>query len=266
MTWRPIHPKHAIERTRIAVQFRDPLSQKTIQTLGQGFDTAGSAFGFEPKQNTQSQTISISADGRQQFSSPSPTLGWQAVRTAQTTDIVEAIVVDPRAIAYENVEYTRWNDFWGRSWSILSPLIESANSTTHLQLFSLEYFDRFFFDGHIVDASPKGLIAGNVLDMVSQQAGEGREHWHIYRGWFDTIDGIRVLVNHNIDSSDLIDPLSKTLMRSIAIYTKIERRNVDEVVDFGTFAIDMQKMHAISKSILSQSLTKKSIDTIGLNE
>lgn len=265
VSWQPIHPNHAIERTRIVVQFKDKLPQRTIQKLGEAFEIRRGNFGFGPRVEVQTHTLVVAPDGPQPQMQAQQTRGWQFMREAAPGAILEALVLDPEGLVYENVEYVRWADFWQRASDMLLPLIGSVADVAELRLFSLEYFDRFVFLGVPKSAAPAPLIRDTLIDTLSDAAQSGEELWHLHRGWYETVDGIRVLINQNIDANDGQNPKGEP-KRAVGVYTKVERRNREEVVDSNLFSEDLVKMHTISKTVFASAITEDMHKRIGLHD
>jgi uncharacterized protein (TIGR04255 family) len=263
VTWHPIHPNHAIERTRIVVQFKDNLPQKTIERLGEAFETKRLFFGMGPRVEVQTHTLVVSPDGQAQQSQRAR--GWQFNRGAGTGAILEALVLDPEGLVYENVEYVRWLDFWARASEMLLPLIDGVAEISDLRLFSLEYFDRFSYVGDATHATPVDLINNVLVQSLPKSAREGDELWHLHRGWYETYEGMRVLINQNIDANDVKSSQGDTV-RQVGIFTKVERRNLNEIVEAKSLVDDIVKMHSISKVIFGAALNEGIHQRIGLNE
>lgn len=264
MSWQPIHPNHAIERTRIAVQFRDALPLRTVLGVGEGFEKTRTDFGFGPRVEVQSHSIVVDLAGQGQQPVAQQSRGWQFRREAAPGAIVEALVFTPEGIVYENVEYVRWAEFWDRASRLLLPLVQMSAEVTDLRSFSLEYFDRFVFSGEPTAASPALLIPDGMASDLPDMPRSGAELWHLHRGWFETLHGIRVLVNQNIDANDVHGP-DGNIRRSVGIYTKIERRNANEIVDACSVADDLNRMHVISKTVVANVLRPEIQARIGLD-
>ncbi len=264
MSWQPIHPNHAIERTRIAVQFKDSLPLRTVLTVGDAFEKVRSDFGFGARVEVQTHSLVVDLGAQAPQPVAQQSRGWQFRREAAPGAIVEALVFTPEGVVYENVEYVRWADFWDRASRLLLPLVTMSAEVTDLRLFSLEYFDRFIFAGSPSLASPNALISESLVSNLPDAPRSGSELWHIHRGWFETLDGVRILVNQNLDANDHPQADGEA-RRTVGIYTKVERRNINEVVDAGLIAEDMNKMHAISKVIVARTLTPEIRARIGLH-
>ena len=265
VSWHPIHPKHAIERTRIVVQFKDKLPQKTIQKLGEAFEGLRQDFGFGPRVEVQTHTLLVGPDGPTPQMLSQQARGWQFVREAAPGAVLEALVLDPEGLVYENVEYVRWADFWSRASAMLLPLVAGIADVSDLRLFSLEYFDRFVFAGSPAEAAPTTLIRNKLIETLPASARSGEELWHLHRGWYETFGGIRVLINQNIDANDGQNPKGEQA-RAVGVYTKVERRNRNEIVDAGQLSNDIVKMHEISKSIFASAIIDEVHQRIGLHD
>ena len=264
MSWQPIHPKHAIERTRIVVQFADKLPQRTLEKLGEVFEAKREGWGFGPRIEVQAHTLVVNPDTPAQQIVTKQTRGWQYLRQTSSGVATEAVVLDPDGLVYENVEYASWKNFWARASEMLVPIVDLISDVADFSAFSLEYFDRFNFEGDITSAVPSGLISAPLLATLSEDAQSGLELWHVHLGWYETHAGVRVLVNQNIDANDVELPdTGKT--RTVGIYTKLERRERTNIVDAARISADIEIMHSMSKRVFSLAVTPEAQDRIGLN-
>jgi uncharacterized protein (TIGR04255 family) len=261
LNWHPIHPSHAIERTRISVQFVHSLPQKTVQKLSDTFEADKANFGFGLKTEIEAITFAPVTPMPMQTNSR----GWQYMVETQPGIVLESLILMPDSLIYENSEYVGWEGFWDRASQLLLPLVSQISSVVDLRLFALEYFDRFIFNGNPINASPVELINEEIAATLSQSARDGEALWHIHRGWFDSTDGIRVLINQNIDAVDG-NNASGEKIRSLSVYTKVERRNENEIVVPDFINDEMIKLHAISKALFKKALGGKAQKLLGLND
>lgn len=266
MPWSPLHPNHAIERVRIVIQFKDRLPFKSIAKLGSDFESRSAKLNIGARVDLLARTIMMGPQGPIQSSSPLPPdgpAGWQFVRKSGVDNPEEAITLTQEALIYETTQYVRWISFRARSMDLMLPIIQYIASVLDIRLFALEYFDRFIFEGSLTEAEPSELLDHSLTNGFSANTKSGEELWHLHYGWFDTQHGTRVLVNQNFDAVDLTD-VEGVVRRSVGIYTKVERRNKDEIVDLVGFADDLEAMHTISKSLLRKCLSPQTAAMIGL--
>ena len=113
-------------------------------------------------------------------------------------------------------------------------------------------------------AAPTALIRDKLIATLSDSAQNGDELWHLHRGWYETAEGIRVLINQNIDANDGQNPKGEPT-RVVGVYTKVERRNREEVVDTSLLSEDIAKMHTISKTVFASAITDEMQQRIGLH-
>lgn len=241
------------------------LPQRTIQKLGEVFETKRMPFGFGPRVEVQAQTLVVTPNGPAQQMVTQQARGWQFVREAAPGAVLEALVLAPEGLVYENVEYVRWAKFWARASEILVPIVDGAAEVTDLKLFSLEFFDRFVFAGDLKKAVPTTLIEEKLVSNLPSSTRNGSELWHIHRGWYETVDGIRVLINQNIDANDGQNAKNEPV-RIVGLYTKVERRNREEIVEAKLLSGEIQRMHSISKAVFADAITADVRKRIGLHD
>ncbi len=228
------------------------------------FETQRANLGFGPRVEVQTHSLVVNIGGPSPQPLAQQSTGWQFLREAGPGAIVEAFVLTPEGIVYENVEYVRWGEFWSRASQMILPLVELSAKVTDIKLFSIEYFDRFVFSGNPDTASPTPLISEGLISSLPDSIKTGQELWHIHRGWYESTNGVRVLINQNLDANDGQN-LQNEPKRSIGLYTKVERRNKEEIVNSELLGEDMQKMHVISKSVVANALTPEFRARIGLH-
>ena len=129
---------------------------------------------------------------------------------------------------------------------------------------SLEYFDRFVFQGPLNEASPKGLLVKDIMPLLPKEAAEGSELWHIHRGWYEKAGSSRLLVNQNFDIQDGISAAGAAT-RTLSLYSKVEKAAHSNPIDLKNFGSDLEELHALSRLVLERTLVpvaKKAINLV----
>jgi uncharacterized protein (TIGR04255 family) len=265
LSWTPLHAAHAIERTRVGLQFAEQAPSKLISRIGQGFESKRSEFGFGPRIERQVSTLMVTEGSGAPSVVESKANGWQFARSIDSVPVFETLIFEPQAMIYETLEYSRWNTFLSRFNVITEEIINSLQQTMSFASVTLEYVDRFMFSDANSLPSPAGLIAGNLSSVLPVPAQEGRTPWHIHRGWFEEVKGIRLLVNQNIDALPVKGRDGATV-QNVQIYTKIERRG--EVMDLDRTSLNhnLNAMHDLSKIVVISALSGEIRKKVGLDQ
>lgn len=263
MPWIPAAAAHAIERTRIAIVFSPELSPKIIEAAGRAADPGLDSLGFPARSPLNSQNFSV------QFGPDGPKLtgqkglGWQSLKSTEPGSIVEVLQLDKTTIQYESAIYVRWALFVDHFRQLAGKAIDSLDAVSDAQMVSLEYFDRFNFDGPKEKALPAELVDARFVNVLAEPAKMGEELWHLHRGWFSTTEGERFLVNQNVDVLDG-QTAEGEVLRTAQIMTKIERRAAEGPITISDLAALLEKMHTISKATLVGVLSGDAQAKIGL--
>ena len=264
MAWLPIHPTHAIERTRIVIQFSQPIPQKMVSRLGEQFDGLRLDFGFGARIETQMQSVTMNPAGVEPVFSQRAS-GWQFVREQAPGVILEAMILEPQGFVYETAEYVRWALFWDRLSRMTTEILEQLQKDVGVRSVALEYFDRFYFDGGITDAVPSALVRPELISALPESACSGRELWHVHRGWFEGEGAQRYLVNQNVDAQQAKTAEDRDV-RSALIYTKVERTADDIEIDLSHLGETLDAMHDVSKRVIQDALIEEMQLRVGLDQ
>ena len=265
VAWLPIHPAHAIERTRIVIQFLRPLHHKMVTRLGDQFDQRRQEFGFGARIETQAHMVTLTpAENAPPVVSPKA-IGWQFNRTTEQGALMEVLVLDPQSLIYESGEYVRWALFSDRLSRMTGSMVQELQRDVDVQSVALEYFDRFVFDGANGQPVPSSLVRNELLCALPGSATSGRELWHVHRGWFEGEGHQRFLVNQNVDAQQAQNTEGQDV-RSVVIYTKVERQAQGGEFDLSTLAADLDAMHDISKRVIRDALVEDAQKRVGLDQ
>lgn len=269
MSWTPINPAHAIERVRIIVKFRENIPGKISRQMSEMVSKlrhetrlAGpipmNNINFAFQMNPEGQPV-VAA---QQVSGPA---GWQFSRNSTAGESIEQIAVTGDQIMYETVEYRRWATFKQRFSKIVGGMFDLTSQLLDVDVISLEYFDRFFFDGPRLSAVPTELLVG-LEHALQNDALSGRTLWHLHRGWYEKAGSGDVLVNQNFDVSEVVPPSRVELARMVAIYTKIDlRADVYKVEDKPVLS-QLDFLHELSKEYFKNALQPTILNSVGISD
>lgn len=263
MPWIPISTTHAIERTLITVAFAPELSSKTVETAGKAADPAAVELGLFPRMalNTENVAVGMGPDGPKL--AHRKLVAWQITNAPEPGAGTEALQVDQAGIRYETSAYVRWALFLDHFLKLTGKTLEALDAVSDAQVVTLEYFDRFIFEGEGEHGRPGELLDARLVDVLGEPAKSGNELWHLHRGWFSNQDGEKFLVNQNLDA--VIGQTSEgKSIHTVQIMTKIERRAADGPILLTAFAPLLEKMHTLSKATLVGALNADAQSKIGL--
>lgn len=264
MAWAPVQPKHAIERVRIIIQMTDMFPDKFLRKLSTDFEDKRMSLGFATKMLQEGHEVMFDTAGATQTGEKLQLLSWECKRISAANSIIELIKVEKNSIIFETLEYSSWNNFINRFKEVALPIIKQVSTFYDIRLMSLEYVDRFIYKGNPLNAKPD-FLNKKIIQQLGEDAKNGKELWHNYRGWFESLEDTKILINQNIDAHDLKIGNSDDLTRSIQILTKIQL--IYEKSDFNIEKqdIELQKMHIRSKEMVISILSEEMSDKIGIS-
>jgi len=261
VSWEPFTADHAIERVRISIHFAQSVQPKQISSLASMVEAKRIASGLGPQTINNGDTVEIDAsNGEVRLSKQR---GWSFSKTTSDGAALEAIILTPQFLVYDTATYDGWATFWHRYEALSSDLRERIQSDVNVRAVSIEYLDRFRFNGPTEAAQPALLVRESIVGMLPGCVGSGRELWHVHRGWFEGNEPHRYLVNQNLDAQTVQD-LDGSEVRSLVILTKIERQSISGDLDISTLASDIAAMHALSKRVVCDALVEDMCERVGL--
>lgn len=263
MTWRPRHKAHAIERVRLLFTFREPVPTKVIDRTSHKTREQASDLGFDAIGPADSSiaTIKLQAHNAPQ-TEPSAKNGY-VMRRHQDGTVVEEVGFRDMVYGYMTMTYGRWHSLVARLEEVLLPALDSAGDVAELDAIKLEYWDTFVFDGNPLEADVAKLL--NVTDRtIPSDVSAGGSAWHSHVGWFEGNAETPTLINRNIDVADASNGEGQD-MRSLGIYTLVERRSKSAPLDFQSVRQNINCMHNRSLLLFGESLTAEYRDQIGID-
>ena len=222
MTWLPLRPEHAIERVRFEVQFSEVLPKKVVEQVGSRHDAKTTDTRFGDRQEQQIAKFVMGPSGPTVAPSKSGNeVGWLSTRVAGVGNaIVEAVTMQNSLLSYESSDYRGWTKSFTRFQTVCGDLLAEAGNLVNAASATLEYTDRFVFDGDVTQAKPDGLLRAGILALLPESALGGRELWHVHRGWYETIGEDKCLINQNFDAQQGSTDFKKEA-RSVQIFTNL---------------------------------------------
>lgn len=264
MVWRPLQPNHAIERARIIVRYNSVLPEKFLRKLSVDGESERLSLGFNNTNSREGHQIAFGPGVQNTIPSEQQYFGWDWQKLSTNNSPLEILVQEDRSLIYESLEYSRWGEFSERFGKVSNPFLEAASEVVDVASVSLEYVDRFVFEGAPEKADPT-LALKNLENVVEGEALTGRKLWHFHRGWFERLDDENVLVNQNIDAQDGTVPEGNSV-RSLQIFTKTELRLVPGSFSLVWLQNSLQSLHKRSKEVFAQNLTDDLIEKIGIHK
>jgi uncharacterized protein (TIGR04255 family) len=265
MTWKPINEEHSIELVRLVLSFAPSLAEKATKTICECFGSVLASEGFTPSGDIVTQNVQLGdvpskfkADLSEQF------FGRRFLRGSHGGLPAEALEVRQDSISYESKQYDSWPRFLSNVVDVVLPIGTDFFKLTDISSVSLEYFDRYIFDGRPELATP-GSLLNNLAGRLHSDAISGKEIWHIHRGWFETEKKFRYLVNQNFKATNGKVNNSETV-RSIEVFTKVEAQLGPNFTDFGMINEYLDDMHDRSKVLVSEILNDEMVEKVGLNK
>lgn len=263
MTWEPFTAQHAIERVRIVIHFAQAIQPKQVSSFGLMIEAKRAKLGLGPQTTTGTDLIEVDASTGEARIAKQPS-GWSFSTTTSDGAAVEAIILNPQFLLYDAATYNGWTTFWPRYDAITQELRGRIQADINVRAISLEYVDRFRFDGPEA-AKPGLLVRDCIVGSLPESVRSGREFWHVHRGWFEGDEPHRFLVNQNFDAQSVQDA-DGAEVRSVAVLTKVERQSASSDLDISTFSDDIELMHVLSKRVVRDTLVDDMCERVGLAE
>lgn len=189
--------------------------------------------------------------------------GWQFTRNAANGAPLEAVVCSDDTLTYETSEYKRWTIFNQRLAKVVGDMLPLASTSLDLAGLTLEYVDRFVFEGAPENADARNLLVGAV-GHIHEDAASGNSPWHLHSGWFENVPGGKVLINQNFDIQDGTRPDRTEPLRSIQILTNASFRVPHYDMDLDRFQQLLDELHAHTKLYVRKVLRPEILALIGL--
>jgi uncharacterized protein (TIGR04255 family) len=269
MTWRPLHANHAIERLRLITHFTEAVPAKVSRQMSDCITKNRSATRMTGPTPLTTTTIEVPA-GPLPSGQVAPLTqqhvaqGWQFVRAASSGSPLEACIFDGNQLIYESVEYQRWNIAKRRYGSVLGEALAHASKSLDFASITMEYVDRFIYDGPAGEASPVELLP-IVEQSLPDDPKSGKAFWHLHRGWFeDTPVGGSALINLNFNAQEGVLFGTSHRARSIHIVTSAEIRADRNDLSIERLDANLDLLHDLTKYHFKAAISEKYHKAIGI--
>jgi hypothetical protein len=191
-------------------------------------------------------------------------IGWLSTRVSGVENAaVEALGLQNSLLSYESSDYRGWTKSFKRFQSVCGDLLVEAGNLVNASSATLEYFDRFIFDGPVSDARPDGLLSDAVLAMLPESARSGRELWHVHSGWYEMLGEDRCLINQNFDAQQGNVAFNKEA-RSVQIYSKCEIKKDRQGFNTSEIEHKFELLHRRSIELICSTITATMANDIGI--
>ena len=264
MSWKPRHEAHAIDRVRVMLPFKDPLTSKALRNASAGAVAKANEFGFDAIMPAASVVGSIQINLLGGV--PSQQVGGVengiVLKRLQEGSVIEEVGFRDGWFGYVSATYGRWENLLGRLREVVLPSIKNVEQVADLASVKLEYWDSFTFDGNPTDADTAQIL-GDVDTSVPTEVVAGASQWHSHIGWFENIGGFQVLINRNIDVADRESEAGQ--VRALAIYTMVEIRAGNQNLEIADIEGHLNTLHRRSLRLFGETLSDEYRQMIGLN-
>lgn len=203
MTWRPLHPQHAIERTRVTISFEQAVPEKLSTRAASIFEERAAALQFGGRIQTQTAIVSLAVGGAGSPPKPEivPVLGWTFNRNLEDTGTIEAFGLNGADLFYEVAEYGRWAFLRQRLEAVFGQVPAFLSQSLSHRVTTLEYQDRFVYFGAPEKADVRDLIV-DIASAIPPRAASGEKMWHLHRSWVHEQSSRDIIVQQNLDPQD----------------------------------------------------------------
>lgn len=263
MAWRPLHPQHAIERTRVVIAFDQTVLEKPANKAAADFEGRSSALQFGHRESTRGFVLQLNGLPFAEPTAPAPISGWRFSRLGPEGRPLEILALNGAELTYDTFEYGRWALLRERLEKVLAGIPSFLSETFSHRMTSLQYLDRFIYDGPPDEADVRQGLLEEVASVIPEDAAAGRKLWHLHRGWWQTEAGRDVLVNQNMDCQDGQLADGRTV-RSLGITTSIELRFTKEQDGIEGLYADLNLLHDVANQEFAQVLIPEARRKVGL--
>lgn len=261
----PILPAHAIERCGITVIFDQPLPEKIYIRLRDTVVASLRKVGLTPRVQ-QSFGFTVDTQTGRFVPQSNPPVGPM---NFASSDGAAQLFYAPNSIVWHTSRYIRWRPFFSHYESVTSFILENFLQSVSVASLQIEYWDRFLWEGDWASVNYDHLL--NAGAQVARPPTRSMKEWHSHAGWFETEDGLRRLINLNVDVAEYVSP-TQGGVPSVGIYTML--RDEMNAPGFGsvspseqslTYLMDrLDKMHVASKRVLADAISDGMKNRIGL--
>lgn len=256
MVWNTINELNAIERMRVSFFMNEPISTKVVSKIQMNLKASENTTGLTNSEqiNDTKIEVTIPPSGVPDSTSRNTFIGWRFFRSSGD-QVLDDVTIQQTYFSFETIDYANWDEFLKRVQEIIFEPLSIAFKTVDCSSIHIEYWDRFIFNGELSSAKPTEIL-NNLENHLPKESLSGELGWHLHRGWFEKNDEKMLLVNQNTNSQDGMNVKTQSSVRSLAIYTKLEQRELEAIEEVGMLTPVLQKLHDRSIDIFSEILTE----------
>lgn len=262
MSWKPRHEAHAIERVRVMLPFKDPLTTKLLTSASKAIVEASGKFGFDTVLPADSAIATLNISFSDISSRTSAQQNGTVLRRHSEGSRVEEVGFRDGAFGYVTTTYGRWENLRNRLAEVVFPALLNVENAVDLGAVKLEYWDTFRFDGPPEKADVRGVLKNPDVTLPDNVVSGGAQ-WHSHVGWFESSDIGPILINRNFDATDRVVDKG-TASRILSIYTMVEQRS-EAGIAVGQVADILDKLHNRSLQLFGSALSENYRTMIGIN-
>jgi uncharacterized protein (TIGR04255 family) len=208
MDWEPAHADHSIDSVNVSFTFAEPIDTDAFDEVVIAVRRAATVHNFSKRIESQEpadqpslptvpgQPINLSIN-----------LGTMMRRVAfqrPAEDVVASeFSIGSKSLTMWTVRYRRWVNFFAELADLFSAVDSVWPLSARVKTIRLQYVDRFVsIPG---GASHFEVIAREMPNFLVIPQRDPTAAFHVHNGWFDydTLPGVRILTNINIDSGDV---------------------------------------------------------------
>jgi uncharacterized protein (TIGR04255 family) len=261
----PLHDAHAIEQVVFAIQFQNTIDDAVFKEICDDLDLV---TGDLPKKvpldspnlmgpNLLGQNFTFTIGSAP---SPIPSVHFGMIHQIVQPDGTVGIEfrVDRISIVFRTTRYTRWAETWSRARKYYDVVLPKYVAKSRVAGISLNYVDKFVWNGAPADCRPSLLLAANSK-YLCPHVYESPDLWHSHTGAFTRIDKqTKRLLNVNVDYLD--EQRGAAPRRTIVIGTvlsdlmnqpEFEPLDISETDAISFFDLRMQQLHDYGKTVFA---------------
>lgn len=265
MSTKPIHDKHAIYEVAFALDFGENFSAETVADLMRLHDAVRPELPYMEERRRMSMTLSVMA-GQQSTQEtvvdPSPAgVVFRAVASPDPSPWM--LRAENNRIIVNCLEYTRWEEIWGRTKGYLQLTLDVVARQPSMQVNAvvLQYIDRFVRDN--TDGYSAGEVFNQNSSFLTKQIFRSSELWHLHHGHFDmlekygkTLDVLNIGTLVDISGhTTTIDHMQQLVLQDAPLAVTDVLGKIDDI---------MCRLHTRNKQILLDLLNTQMLDRINL--
>jgi hypothetical protein len=215
----PVHDAHAIEQVVLSLQFDRPLDDSAIERVQAA--SAPFAEALPGRSEVRSFGVAFGLQGlspmvQNPTSSPD---GFVRTRTAPNGAVEKELRVDRNGTLFRTTVYTRWANVWDEARRYFSVILGAVDDGAALNSYSLQYVDKFIWEGDIANCRPERLLRPNSA-FVCPHVFLAKDLWHSHSGYFERSDeATKRLYVINVECGDEV--VETTTRRVVRITTAI---------------------------------------------